>query len=78
MLLSAKCICELVQERRNPRALATELRLSCTNPSIYFTIVFAVVGSILGLTSYALLKVFFSNIYKMSAGISGALYCFMY
>ena len=25
----------LVQERRNSDALATELRLSCTNPSIY-------------------------------------------
>ena len=26
---------ELVQERRNSSALAVELRLSCTNPSIY-------------------------------------------
>ena len=25
----------LVQERRNPSALVMELRLSCTNPSIY-------------------------------------------
>ena len=28
----------LVQERRNSRALAMELRLSCTNPSIWFYI----------------------------------------
>ena len=27
----------LVQERRNSSALAMELRLSCTNPSIYVT-----------------------------------------
>ena len=27
-----------VKERRNSSALATELRLSCTNPSIYYLV----------------------------------------
>ena len=35
---TAHYIDELLQERRNSNALAMELRLSCTNPSIYLVL----------------------------------------
>ena len=42
-LVTASFVCYhdidgLVHERRNSRALAMEMQLSCTNPSIYFVL----------------------------------------
>ena len=59
----------LVQERRNSSALAVELRLSCTKPSIVLMankICFVVLCSNVVMSS---LRIFMSPIYPHSSGV---------